>query len=85
MGRHSILQVGFWATIVGRSEQHLIYLLAWKSLSAIRILPSIGEVCGPMRVNPEQLAVRYYCDDLGFESFRELLSTRSKRAMTALR
>jgi hypothetical protein len=52
---------------------------------AIRILSSIGEVCGPMRVNPEQLAVRYYCDDLAFESFRELLSARSKRAMTALR
>ncbi len=33
MVRHGILQVGFWTTIVGRSEQHLAYLLAWESLA----------------------------------------------------
>ena len=33
MVRHGILQVGFWTTIVGRSEQHLTYLLAWESLA----------------------------------------------------
>jgi hypothetical protein len=32
----------------------------------IRVLSSIGEVCGPMRLNPEQLAVRYYYDDLQY-------------------
>jgi hypothetical protein len=31
--RHGILQVGFWTTIVGRSEQHLTYLLARESLA----------------------------------------------------
>jgi hypothetical protein len=30
------------------------------------VLSSIGEVCGPMRLNPEQLAVRYYYDDLQY-------------------
>src|SRR5258705_9161251 len=33
MARHGYLQVGFWTTIVGRSEQHLTYLLAWESLA----------------------------------------------------
>ena len=33
MARHGFLQVGFWTTIVGRSEQHLTYLLAWESLA----------------------------------------------------
>jgi hypothetical protein len=33
MVRHGILQVGFWTTIVGRSEQYLTYLLAWESLA----------------------------------------------------
>ncbi len=33
MVRHGFLQVGFWTTIVGRSEQHLTYLLAWESLA----------------------------------------------------
>jgi NIPSNAP len=32
MVRYGFLQVGFWTTIVGRSEQ-LTYLLAWKSLA----------------------------------------------------
>jgi len=31
--RHGFLQAGFWTTIVGRSEQHLTYLLAWESLA----------------------------------------------------
>jgi len=34
MVRHGILQVGFWTTIVGRSEQYLTYLLAWESLDS---------------------------------------------------
>jgi hypothetical protein len=38
-----------------------------------------------MRLNPEQLAVRSIMTISSIESFRELLSTRSKRAMTALR
>ena len=29
-------------------------------------LSSIGEVCGPMRLNPEQLAVQYYYRDLQY-------------------
>ena len=33
MARHGFLQVGFWTTIVGRSEQHLTYLPAWESLA----------------------------------------------------
>src|SRR6266481_5395335 len=33
MARYGFLQVGFWTTIVGRSEQHLTYLLAWESLA----------------------------------------------------
>jgi short subunit dehydrogenase-like uncharacterized protein len=32
MARHGFLQVGFWTTIVGRSEQHLTYLLAWEAI-----------------------------------------------------
>src|SRR4030081_1680014 len=33
MVRHGFVQAGFWTTIVGRSEQHLTYLLAWESLA----------------------------------------------------
>jgi hypothetical protein len=33
---------------------------------AIQVLSSIGKVCGPMRLDPEQLAVRYYYDDLQY-------------------
>jgi hypothetical protein len=36
MVHHGILQVGFWTTIVGRSEQ-LTYLLAWESLAQLAI------------------------------------------------
>ena len=45
------------------------------NIPAIRVLSSVGEVCGPMRLNPEQLAVRYYYDVYSIEGFRELLST----------
>jgi len=33
MAAMAFLQGGFWTTIVGRSEQHLTYLLAWESLA----------------------------------------------------
>lgn len=31
--RHGIRQAGFWTTLIGHSNQELIYLLAWDSLS----------------------------------------------------
>jgi len=31
--RHGIKQAGFWTTLVGESNQELIYLLAWESLA----------------------------------------------------
>jgi hypothetical protein len=38
----------------------------------IRVLSSIGEVCGPMRLNPEQLADRYYYDDLQYRKLSRI-------------
>jgi hypothetical protein len=31
--RHGIKQAGFWTTVVGESNQQLIYLLAWESMA----------------------------------------------------
>ncbi len=31
--RHNIRQAGFWTTVVGESNQQLIYMLAWDSLA----------------------------------------------------
>ena len=31
--RHGIRQAGFWTTLVGESNQQLIYLLAWESMA----------------------------------------------------
>lgn len=31
--RHGIRQAGFWTTLVGESNQQLIYLLEWESLA----------------------------------------------------
>lgn len=31
--RHGIHQAGFWTTVIGESNQQLIYLLAWQSLA----------------------------------------------------
>jgi hypothetical protein len=31
--RHGIRQAGFWTVLVGESNQHLYYLLAWESLA----------------------------------------------------
>jgi hypothetical protein len=31
--KHGIKQAGFWTTLVGESNQELIYLLAWESLA----------------------------------------------------
>ena len=31
--KHGIKQAGFWTTLVGESNQDLIYLLAWESLA----------------------------------------------------
>ena len=31
--RHGIRQAGFWTTVIGESNQELIYLLAWESLA----------------------------------------------------
>jgi len=31
--RHGIQQIGFWTTLVGSSNQHLTYLLAWESMA----------------------------------------------------
>ncbi len=31
--RHGIRQAGFWTTVIGESNQQLIYLLAWESLA----------------------------------------------------
>jgi hypothetical protein len=48
-------------------------------------LSSIGEVCGPMRLILSSLRFATIMTIYSIESFREFLSTRSKRAMTALR
>jgi hypothetical protein len=31
--RHGIRQSGFWTTLIGESDSHLIFLLAWESLA----------------------------------------------------
>jgi hypothetical protein len=31
--KHGIRQAGFWTTLVGESNQELIYLLAWESMA----------------------------------------------------
>ena len=31
--RHAIRQAGFWTTVVGESNQQLIYLLAWENMA----------------------------------------------------
>ncbi len=31
--RHGIRQAGFWTTVIGESNQQLVYLLAWESLA----------------------------------------------------
>jgi hypothetical protein len=31
--KHGIRQAGFWTTLIGESNQELIYLLAWESLA----------------------------------------------------
>ncbi len=31
--RHGIRQAGFWTTVIGASNQQLVYLLAWESLA----------------------------------------------------
>jgi hypothetical protein len=31
--KHGIRQVGFWTTLVGKSSQEIIYMLAWDSLA----------------------------------------------------
>ena len=31
--RHGIRQAGFWTTVIGDSNQQLVYLLAWESLA----------------------------------------------------
>ncbi len=31
--RHGIKQAGFWTTVIGESNQQLIYLIAWESLA----------------------------------------------------
>jgi hypothetical protein len=51
---------------------------------AIRVLSSIGEVCGPYALILSSLRFGTIMTIYSIESFRELLSTRSKRAMTAL-
>jgi NIPSNAP len=31
--KHGILQAGFWTTLIGRSSQEIIYMLAWDSMA----------------------------------------------------
>ena len=31
--RHGFRQAGFWTTVIGESNQQLVYLLAWESLA----------------------------------------------------
>jgi hypothetical protein len=31
--KHGIRQAGFWTTVIGRSNNHLTYMLAWESLA----------------------------------------------------
>src|ERR1700676_3103352 len=59
MARHGFLQVGFWTTIVGRSEQHLTYLLAWESLAQ-------GQEKGDAFLSdPQWLAIRKSTEENG--------------------
>jgi hypothetical protein len=59
MARHGFLQVGFWTTIVGRSEQHLTYLLAWESLAQRQ------EKWDAFLSDPEWLAIRKSTEENG--------------------
>src|SRR5260370_27367892 len=59
MARHGFLQVGFWTTIVGRSEQHLTYLLAWESLAQRQ------EKWDAFLSDPEWLAIRTSTEENG--------------------
>jgi hypothetical protein len=51
----------------------------------IQVLSSIGEMCGPCALILSSLRFGTIVTIYSIESFRELLSTRSKRATTALR
>lgn len=31
--KHGIRQAGFWTTLIGESNQHITYMLAWESLA----------------------------------------------------
>ncbi len=59
MARHGFLQVGFWTTIVGRSEQHLTYLLVWESLAQRQ------EKWDAFLSDPEWLAIRKSTEENG--------------------
>jgi len=59
MARHGFLQAGFWTTIVGRSEQHLTYLLAWESLAHRQ------EKWDALLSDPEWLAIRKSTEENG--------------------
>jgi len=59
MVRHGFLQVGFWTTIVGHSEQHLTYLLAWESLAQRQ------EKWDAFLSDPEWLAIRKSTEESG--------------------
>ena len=59
MARHGFLQVGFWTTIVGRSEQHLTYLLAWESPAQRQ------EKWDAFLSDPEWLAIRKSTEENG--------------------
>ena len=50
--KHGIRQAGFWTTLIGESNQELIYLLAWESLA------DREAKWGAFATDPEWLAVR---------------------------
>jgi hypothetical protein len=69
----------------GFSRKRSLHFLFADNTPAIQVLSSIGEVCGPMRLILSSLRFGTIVTIYSIESFRELLSTRSMRAMTALR
>lgn len=50
--RHGIRQAGFWTTLVGPSNNDLIYLLAWESMAEHE------RVWGAFMADPEWIASR---------------------------
>ena len=51
-GKHDIRQAGFWTTLVGESDQRLIYMLIWNSMAQRE------DRWEKFRQDPEWIAIR---------------------------